>query len=372
MPTKQKSGLYRTKVKIGVNADGKPVYKYISGRTKRELEAARQAVIEHYINGTPAARDRLFGDYAVEWYNVRKAPYIRPGTQKSYRSMLNKHILPAFGDRRLKSIQPLELQAFLQTFADTSQSHITIAKLILRGIFASACQDRILDADPTAYLSSPPATKAAEKLALTAEQRATIETTCTTHPNGAFLAVLYYLGLRVGEASALKWGDFDWAARTVRIERKLDYNASGYPLSEPKTEKSKRLLPMPDALVTILQPLRQLPDVLLFTQPNGATYTKFTLYAMWRDLMDAAGLTENGEPTITPHALRHNYITMCYEHGIDAYTAMRLAGHSSINTTLNIYTHLSAEQLERTAESVNEMFAQNKSCTKVAQSKAIK
>lgn len=48
---------------------------------------------------------------------------------------------------------------------------------------------------------------------------------------------------------------------------------------------------------------------------------------------------------------------------------MRLAGHTNINTTPDIYTHLSDEQLQRTAESVNEMFGQNKSCTKVAQPK---
>lgn len=155
MPTKQKSGLYRTKVKIGVDASGKPVYKYISGRTKRELEANRQAVIEHYINGTPAAQDRLFGDYAVEWYNVRKAPYIRPGTQNTYRSMLNKHILPTFGDRKLRSIQPLEMQAFLQQFADSSKAHITTARLILSGIFTSTCQDRILEHNPALYLDEP-------------------------------------------------------------------------------------------------------------------------------------------------------------------------------------------------------------------------
>ena len=60
MPSKQKSGLYRTKVKIGVDANGKNVYKWISGKTKRELEQRRQDVIATYIEGKQPARDVLF------------------------------------------------------------------------------------------------------------------------------------------------------------------------------------------------------------------------------------------------------------------------------------------------------------------------
>ena len=67
MPSKQKNGLYRTKIKIGVDADGKDIVKWISGKTKAELEKARQEVIARYIDCTALNEDRLFGEYAVEW-----------------------------------------------------------------------------------------------------------------------------------------------------------------------------------------------------------------------------------------------------------------------------------------------------------------
>ena len=50
---------------------------------------------------------------------------------------------------------------------------------------------------------------------------------------------------------------------------------------------------------------------------------------------------------ITPHCIRHNYVTVCWERGIDPYTAMRLMGHSSIKTTMDIYTHLNERQLSQ-------------------------
>ena len=76
-------------------------------------------------------------------------------------------------------------------------------------------------------------------------------------------------------------------------------------------------------------------------------------------------------PTITPHALRHNYITMCWENGFDVYLTQKLVGHKSIKTTMDVYTHLSSKQMEKAKEQVEKMFfssvQKNKSCTKVAQ-----
>ena len=68
MPKKQKSGLYRTKVKIGVDAGGKDIFKYVSGRTKKELEDAKREVIARYIGNTGLNDDVLFGKYAQDWY----------------------------------------------------------------------------------------------------------------------------------------------------------------------------------------------------------------------------------------------------------------------------------------------------------------
>ncbi|MBQ1790532.1 MAG: hypothetical protein II008_10150, partial [Oscillospiraceae bacterium] len=67
---------YRSKVKIGVDATGKPINKWIQGRTRAELAEARAEVIARYITGEALGDDRLFGDYAAEWYRVRKEPFI--------------------------------------------------------------------------------------------------------------------------------------------------------------------------------------------------------------------------------------------------------------------------------------------------------
>ena len=170
MPRKKKP--YRSKIKIDVDADGKPVNKYYQGRTRAELDQARDAIIARYITGEALADDRLFGDYASEWFRVRKEPFVSPSTRESYRTALNKHLLPVLGDRMLRAITPLELQELLNTYASKSKSLITSILAALRGVYGSAMADRIVSHDPTERLIRPAATPTAVKPTLTAEQRA--------------------------------------------------------------------------------------------------------------------------------------------------------------------------------------------------------
>lgn len=192
---------YRSKVKIGVDAAGKPINKWIQGRTRAELAEARAEVIARYITGEALGDDRLFGDYAAEWYRIRKEPFISASTRGSYRTALNKHLFPVYGDRMLRSIGAMELQEFLNGYAGKSKSQITNILATLRGVFGSAMADRLIFTDPTDHLIRPAARPTAVKPALTAEQRATLEEVCRTHPQGHYLALMYYLGCRPGEAA---------------------------------------------------------------------------------------------------------------------------------------------------------------------------
>lgn len=364
---------YRSKVKIGVDANGKDIVKYIQGYTRAELQKAREAVIAKYITGEALTDDRLFGDYATEWYRVRKAPFISPSSKESYRTALNKDLLPVLGDRKLRSVSAMELQEMVNSYAGRSGTKITIIMATLRGIFGSAISDRLISTDPTAHLIRPDAAEVKTKPTLSPEQRAALEEVCRTHPEGHYLALLYYTGCRPGEGRGMMWGDIDWKAGTIRIERDIDYKDGGK-AGELKNAASARTVPLPAPLRAILSPLRGLPDTYIaHGQDVRKPLCKSSADRLWCDLMVAAGLvTPAGDnnyldsdprskftPTITPHTLRHNYITMCWENGLDPYETMKLVGHTSITTTMNIYTHFSDAQMEKTAGKLDAMFSAN-------------
>lgn len=371
MATKQKSGLYRTKVKIGVDRDGNDVVKWISGKTKRELEEARAQVMEYYICGSERPDDRLFGDYAVEWYELRKKPFISPSQQNAYRTMLNKYVLPEFGERNLRAIRAADLQRFLNMFAGTSSSQVTMALSCLRGVLGAAYADRILDQDPTLRLQKPVHSKTKEKRALTKDERARIEYVIATEPNSAYLAVLYYTGMRPGEARGLQWGDIDWEQGMIHVQRDLDFVTNSY--GALKTRAADRYIPLVPALREYLYPRRETDDVPVVTPGNGKPISSTSATRLWLTLMHASGLTEpmpDGavkysrndiraqlRATITPHALRHNFITMCWDMGMDVQLVAKIVGHSDINVTMAIYTHLDKTHVAAAAAQLGAMFA---------------
>jgi len=385
MPTKQKDGRYRAKITIGATADGKPIVKYVSGGTKRELEEAKQAARTHYIDGADIAQDRQFGEYVVAWYNAIKKPKLSASSKVNYLVYINKDIIPAFGERMLRSIRPLEIQNWLNAYAGKSKSMLTLLLGVMRGVYASALAEGIVQRDPTATVRKPEAKKPKEKRALTEEERARIETTIDRHRHGLLLSVLYHLGVRGGEALGLQWGDINWSKRTVHIARDIDYKVchAGVP-GELKTIRSDRHLPIPDELYEPLASARGMPKAYIF--PRGAKpYSKTMFRRAWIELMADAGFARKSDrcdeykkrkkapsdflmemdPGITPHYLRHNYATMLFEAGVDPLVAMYLLGHASYTTTAQIYTHLNNMHVEKASESVKKMFKGKKVAEKL-------
>lgn len=363
---------YRSKVKIGVDAQGRDIVKYIQGYTRAELDQARQAVIARYITGEAPEADRLFGDYATEWFRVRKEPFISAATRNNYRTTLNRHLFPAFADRNLRAIRPAELQAFVNGYAGKSKSLITDIIGTLQAIFAAARQDGLVRLNPAEDLRRPKAKPAEERRALTQDERRRIEALFTTHEHGLYLATMFYTGMRPGEVRGLQWGDIDWTANLIHVQRDIDY-AAGARVGELKTASSERFVPLAAPLRDLLLPARQLPTAFLFPGKDGAPLASVTARRMWLSLMAAAGLADPipaDEPTcygsgdirgqyrarITPHALRHNFITMCWEAGMDIMLTMKLVGHTDYETTRNIYTHLSRRHLDAAQRQLDAMF----------------
>lgn len=368
MAKKQKSGLYRSKIKIGVDEHGKDIYKYISGKTKKELEANRQKAIAYYIDGTGLVDDVLFGPYAIKWYRSSKEPYIKPSTRSSYRTVLNNYVLPAFGDRKLRAILTSDLQQFFADLKSHSPTYRVIAKTIYNGIFLTACADRILDRNPMALVKikstvakkKPASPDTGKHRVLTLEERRRITDLCANSRDALYIALLYYLGLRQGEAAGLRWGDIDWKEGMVHVQCAIDKHAANAP-STPKTDASNRMIPLPQPLAALLSGLRGLPDLYILHNKDGSPLSANQRNSLWKNLVnDFCGI-----PDITAHALRHNYITMCWEAGIDVYATARFVGHANVATTLRIYTHLSAERAEENAKAVQELFERTNN--KVAQ-----
>lgn len=368
---KQKSGLYRTKVVIGHDRDGKPITKYISGKTKKELEENRQEILRHYATGAlEVQRDVSFKDYALEWYTVFKKPKVSRSTQQNYESAFNQRINPWFKERQLRSITATDLQVFTNSMSGMSSSSIDDTLAIIRNTFALAYNTGIIDRNPALHIEKPDS-ESESRRALTEAEKAAVLEVGKSDPEGFFLLLLYYTGLRRGEALGLRWEDVDLKEKMIAVRRDVDF-ATGE-IGKLKSEKSERSVPIPPALEDLLRSRRGVPKSYLIPAPrDGGFMGKSTYERMWRRLSKAIANfnlkqhekdpkteiieTKEGRSVLTPHYFRHNYCSILYNAGVDVVCAQRYMGHADITTTLRIYTHLSAKNEDENAQKVRSAF----------------
>ena len=340
---KQSDGRYRAKVTVG-RADGKSIVKYVSGRTKKELEAAKEAVRQEFITGRTAQKDALFGPYAIQWYNVYKKPNIKESAQSGYKTALNKHILPVLGDKRLTAISTMDLQELLNSKGDMCVTIIENVHHVLESVFKRAYSEGIIQRDVTVGLVKPTKEKSSRRALTEAEEAAAKK--LMQEENGLLVALLYYTGMRLGEALGLQWECVDFRKGMI---------------TPPKTKESIRDIPLPDELAEML--VRGFPQAFVFPAPDGTYYRNSSSNRLWRSLMERMAelgpdieTREDGASILTPHYFRHNYASILYNAGVDVLSAQKFLGHANVKVTLEIYSHLSKEKEDASAGAVMDAF----------------
>ena len=169
-----------------------------------------------------------------------------------------------------------------------------------------------------------------------------------------FAMIALNTGMRRGEIIALRWKDIDFREKIIHVssnalvkEGKTEVDA------EVKTPAAIRNIPLPEALEKWL--LQQKPlshSQFVVAMENHQALTKSSFRSMWR-------LVERELPNkhLTAHSLRHTYITRLFEAGLDIKEVQYLAGHSTVDMTLRVYTHYDRQSREKqTIEKVREAF----------------
>ena len=375
MATKQSDGRYRAKITVGHDSNGKAIVKYVSGRTKKELEAAKEEARRTYVgNAVLVDREILFGAFASQWFELYKRPHLKSAGIEMYANVFNTHLLPAFEKRQIRSITADDLQAFINT-KTSSKSLMSQICLIAGQVFKFAFAQGIIDRNPMDLLKRPAAPEG-KRRALTDKETNAVLHVGATHEHGLLLLLLYYTGARRGEVLGLQWRDIDFDACQISICRDINFKSEDM-IDTLKTEASLRKIPLVKELYQVLRPIRGVGESPVLQDPQSKGHLRESTYAHWYDeLMRALYCFDpsiehrdsvlsvyverrrmriiqkaNGQyiprplpqaSILTAHYFRHNYASLLYNADIDVLSAQKWLGHKDVVTTLNIYSHLGA------------------------------
>lgn len=341
-----------------------------SKKSSADLEKKVIAFKQELENkGVVQVSNITFGEYSRTWLDLYKSNK-EMNTQRMYKSCVNKYLAP-LDDIRLVDIKHSHFQQIINSNKEHPKTCKNI-RLTFTQIIKSAVRDRYLPhsaiLDITEDISMPKYIKP-QKRALTALEKQALMDADLDDMKRAFVTVLYYTGVRRGEALALTVEDFDWKDKTVSISKVIIFDGNTPELKPyPKSDNGVRHIPLPDACISILKPYVDSCEGFLFKGKEKPLMTESAYKRMWQSIITSLNIALGYNPQakknrmdkpitdLTAHRLRHNYCTqLCYQiPSISTKMIARLMGDTE-KVVLDVYSHI-LEEKEDVSGAINRAF----------------
>ncbi len=279
---------------------------------------------------------RTFGDFVREDWMPVVLPTLKYATQKHYRYLLDVHLLPAFGDRRLSDISREAVQNLVSTKLRSGLSWKTVKHIraALGRVLGFAEEWGYIVENPTPKTKLPRRAYQPQKSVLTPDEIRLLISSIK-EPARSVVQLLVLTGLRVGELLALRWHNVDLEAGLLRVTETV---YEGH-FDTTKTRRSTRLIPIgcqTAALLTARRTIKVADDnALVFAARTGRPLNRRNL--LRRHLQPTC--KRLGLPRIDWHSLRHSNATLLDAAGTPLGTIQALLGHTSPEVTRQVYLH---------------------------------
>jgi len=355
-------GRWAGSVHIGYQ-DGKRVRKHVMGHSRAEVKEKMAALMRAHDEQRPipSQRDKV-GPFLRRWLDEVAKPALRASTYDSYDDILVAHLIPGLGHIAIAKLSPADIHTFLNAKLNggLSPRRVEYIHAVLRRAIVTAERWGMVSRN-VAKLVDPPRVPKHEIRPLTPEQaRLLIETAADDRFRALYVTALG-TGLRQGELLGLRWEDVDLDAGRLRVRYALANVGGTLTLLEPKTDRSRRNVVLPESVAVALRShrTRQRMDRLVagsrwvdsghvFTTTIGTPLHAATVTRAFQAALDRAGL-----PRSRFHDLRHAAATFLLAQGMTLEDVKQLLGHSSITLTSNTYGHVLEQRQRQVAQAMD-------------------
>lgn len=379
---------YKTDIE---DADGKRIILY--GKTREEVCDKEMAALEQIDSATFRRNSPTVAEYCEKWL-LMQSVHVRATTLTDYTSKVRRHIIGELGEKRMAEVTLDDIQLALVPVSKKSASVYKSVVILYKSIFRAAKESHVIDINPTIYLKAKGGgVPQEERQALTDEQVERLLDAIRGLPPYVFVMLGLYAGLRREEILALQWDsvylDMDAPYLTVRRAWHTEHNRPVI-LTELKTKAAERNIPLPDCLAECLKEAKKKSTsdyVVANRDGEPLSYTQFKRlwqYIVTRSVKERSyyryedgkrvkhtvkpvlgeKAAHNGKVVysldfdVTPHMLRHTYITNLIHSSVDPKTVQYLAGHESSRITMDIYAKVKYNRPDQLAGILDSAFAQ--------------
>lgn len=336
---------------------GKRKQKTVSGfKTKKEAEKACAEMIAQIENGDylEASKDTL-GQFLEEWLKSAAKQTMRATTYDGYTRSIHHRIIPELGHIKLTDLKPIHVQKFYSKLVDEGMSaeYIRFLHSILRSALNTAVKWQLIQKSIMTSVEVPRLSRK-EKQTWTLEQAQQFLEYAKQKGTRRYIVYLLaiYTGMRRGEIFGLRWKDIDFENGKISINQTLSWvSGQGHVFQEAKTKRSHRSISISDFVLEELKRhrLEQRKEKLrmgeLYNDQDlvaasayGKPMTPNGVVKYFKKLTIEADL-----PIMRFHDLRHTHATIMLKLGEHPKIVSERLGHSTIQMTLNLYSHVTPD-----------------------------
>ena len=342
-------------------------------KTQKEAkQAERNLLLNVEENGLPSNqsdgfRDPTFEELASLWLENYKTT-VKPSTFENVRSKVEKMTEEHFKEMKLKKITVAYCQKIV---IELSKSYVLYNHYlsVINRIFKYAVLMDVLSSNPFDKVIKPKSRQTQRKgNFLTKEELKEFLKLAQTTTLSYFFPLVHlmsYTGLRQGEALALKWSDIDFENKKITVNKTAARIKEKQTLQTPKTKNSKRVISIDPATLSILKSWKKDQIKIYFKNGKHFEGDKNFIFTNqrgeWVHIHNFIRyfkrfIADHKLKPITPHGLRHTHASLLFSAGVEPKNISDRLGHSTVQITLDLYTHITEEQRTDTVEKLLEFM----------------
>ena len=360
--------------------DGKRRRKTIRNKDK-SVVVSRMRDLQRELEerGDLPTADMTVEKWMAFWFSQIVVKEVRPKTAGSYRSMIDRHIVPNIGKHRLAKLTPTSVRTVTDSIVRNGGAHSSALKAhqVMSSSFEAAVREGRMSRNPCKQMSAPRKNVAKlEALNLTEARRILVHVQ-GDEQYGARWAMALLTGARRGELLGLEWDrvtdviDLSWQLQRLSVGTRSnsgqigepvvpnDYEYrhlyGGYYLTRPKSKAGWRIIPLVEPLRSILDKHRELNPPgkygLVFTREGRPVDPDYDS-KLWIKELEASGI----EKKVRLHDLRHSAVDLLYSAGVPEQVIVQLVGHSQVSMT-RAYASRDVDRLRQAMELFGAQFS---------------
>ena len=321
-------------------------------------EAEAKFIIEN--NGIKTNRSITFNSIFIEYIEIQKNKIKKQTITKN--TQLNKYISKYLGDINIQDLTVPQYRQFKNKLTEANLStvyknkiHNLVKKLIKTAYTLYGINSNVPDICDKFYDVNY---EKKEMQFFTLEEYKQFKSVIKELKWQVFFDILFFCGLRQGEAQALTWNDIDFKNATISVSKTLTTKIKGekWTISTPKTKTSRRILPITKNLLEELKTLKYEQQKIIdfsdswFVVGNVKPLKETNICNHKNKYCKLANVK-----TIRIHDFRHSCASFLINNNADMLTVSKYLGHSNVSVTLNTYTHFYEEKLNDIPDLINKI-----------------